>query len=150
MTWPEELAFIFLPVSSLLRVLAMRPNKTETLCVPSTISSSISPLPFSLSLSLSLLLLSLCLSLATPFIRISTMNYVYFSYFSLRSRPSNIRTRLCASMPYFSRYNIIENQIPTYRVCSKQFKHDVQLIRTCNVKWIEGILFTEWNTDVAS
>lgn len=74
MTWPEELAFIFLPVSSLLRVLAMRPNKTETLCVPSTISSSISPLSLSLPLHL---------SLATPFIRISTMNYVYFSYFSL-------------------------------------------------------------------
>lgn len=103
--------------------------------------------PF-LSLSL-LLLLSLCLSLATPFIRISTMNYVYFSYFSLRSRPSNIRTRLCASMPYFSRYNIIENQIPTYRVCSKQFKRRL-IIRTWNVKQIEGILFTEWNTDVAS
>lgn len=44
MTWPEELAFIFLSVSSLLRVLAMRRNKTETLCVPSTISSSIAPL----------------------------------------------------------------------------------------------------------
>lgn len=51
MTWPEELAFIFPPVPSLLRVLAVRRNKTETPCVPSTISSSISPLysrpPFS-------------------------------------------------------------------------------------------------------
>lgn len=73
----------------------MRPNKRETLCVPSTISSSISPL--SPSLFLSLPRNSFHLDLDDEL----RLFFLFFPSFY----PSNIRTRFC-SHPYFSSYRI--------------------------------------------